>query len=121
MLNDMHGSQKLQTHEFTYNYYSKDNWEYFCSDAKNPQKLTKMSKTWIIDFGFRFPTAQTYRIGLSTIIEASKITLTPTEAYDMVNEFVGEFKMIRGQTEGTITWKRFPSGPRTFIDSHPGG
>jgi len=121
MLSDMLGPQKLQKHEFTYNYYTDDDWEYFCSEAKITQKFTKMSRTWIIAFGLRFLPAQTYRIGLSTIIEASKMTFAPTEAYDMMHEFVCEFKMVRGQTEGTVTWKRFPSDPGAVIESYPGG
>ena len=48
------------------------------------------------------------------------MTFTPTDAYDMMQAFVCEFKMIRAQTEGTVTWKRFPSDPRGFIESHPG-
>ena len=36
-----------------------------------------------------------------------------------MEEFVGEFKMVRAQTEGN-TIKRFPSDPVAFIESHPG-
>ena len=78
-----------------------------------------MSKIWMNDFGLRFPSGQTYRIGLSTIIEASEMTLTPTEAFDMMEDFVAEFRMIRTQNEGRVTFKRFPSDPETFTESHP--
>ena len=52
------------------------------------------------EFGLRFPSGQTYRIGLPTIIAPSEITLTPTEAYDLMEDFVAEFRMIRTQNDG---------------------
>ena len=93
----------MQTHVFTYRYYNVDDWVLFGSEATNTQKFNRMRKIRMNDFGLRFPSGQTYRIGLSTIIEASKMTPTPTEAFDMMEDFVREFRMIRAQNEG----KRF--------------
>ena len=119
MLSDMPGSQKMQSHVFTYNYYNAGDWAFFCSLATTTAKFNKMSKIWMERFGLRYPTGQTYRTGLSTIIVASGMTLTPSAAYELGLEFSSEFKMIRAQTEGDTTFKRFPQNPSTFAVSNP--
>ena len=117
---DMHGSQKLQTHDYTYNYYTEEEWAYWGGTASMLQKFTRMSKAWL-KWGLVFPTGPTFRTGLATIMVASPptSTYTPTHVHALFEEFVSEFRNLRTVHPVVPTFKKFPFHPDAFIVLHP--
>ena len=117
---DMHGSQKLQTHDYTYNYYTEDEWAYWGGTASMLQKFTRMSKAWL-KWGLVFPTGPTFRTGLATLMVASPptSTYTPTHVHALFEEFVSEFRNLRNVHSVVPTFKKFPFHPDAFIVLHP--
>jgi hypothetical protein len=113
-----HGSKKMQTHLYTYNYYSDDSWSVFGGTGSYKIKFNKMSKDWLA-WGLRFPSSPTFRIGLATIIVASKTEVTPTHALDLMKEFNTEFKVVRDAYPGDATLKVFPVSSNDFKTMYP--
>ena len=115
---DMHGGQTCQTHLFTFNYYTDDQWSFFGGVAVFKRKFNMMSKAWL-HWGLRFPSGPTYRRGLATILVASDLTATTTHAHLLFVEFTTEFKMLRDLIPGETNLKIFPSHASAFATLYP--
>ena len=114
-----HGAQKSQTHLAGHNYHDNDGWEFFMDPTKTLKtKMTGMSKAWL-KWGLRFPSAPTFRSGLSMLAVCCKLDLSPTKAREHMLEFTTEFRKLRSLYPGDATLKVFPVDPADFKSTHP--
>lgn len=119
VISTAHGTQKSQTHLAGHNYHDSDDWEFFMDPTNSlKQKMTGMSKTWL-KWGLRFPSAPTFRSGLSMLVVCCKLDLSPTQAREHMLEFTNEFRKLRGLYPGAATLKVFPVDPADFKSTHP--
>ena len=119
VISTAHGAQKSQTHLAGHNYHVSDDWEVFMDPANSlKQKMTVMSKAWL-HWGLRFPSAPTFRSGLSMLSVCCKLDLSPLQAHEYMLEFTGEFRKLRGLYPGDTTLKVFPVDPADFKSTHP--
>lgn len=119
VISTAHGAQKSQTHLAGHNYYVSDEWELFMDPTKSlKQKMTIMSKAWL-KWGLRFPSAPTFRSGLSMLVVCCKLDLSPTQAHEHMVEFTKEFRKLRSLYHGDATLKVFPVDPADFKSTHP--
>jgi len=84
-------------------------------------KFIVMSKAWL-KWGLVYPVGSTFRIGLATIVVASRSTDSPdqTRLNDLYNEFVAEFRKERKPDSGPATFQHFPSQADAFLSLFPG-
>ena len=84
-------------------------------------KFIAMSKAWL-KWGLVYPVGSTFRIGLATIVVASRSTDSPdqTRLNDLYNEFVAEFRKERKPDSGPATFQHFPSQADAFLSLFPG-
>ena len=115
---DLHGGQKPQPHDYTYNYYDDAMWAVLGGPLSNRQKFNQVSKEWL-GWGLRYPSGPTFRTGLATILVASNSTVTAEHAHELFWEFVELFRQIRAVTDGEATLKIFPSQASAFKLMHP--
>ena len=80
--------------------------------------MTVMSKAWL-KWGLRFPSAPTFRSGLSMLAVCCKLDLSPTQAHEHMLEFTQEFRKLRTLYPGDATLKVFPVDPSDFKSTHP--
>ena len=114
-----HGAQKSQTHLAGHNYHDNDGWEFFMDPTKTLKtKMTGMSKAWL-KWGLRFPSAPTFRSGLSMLMVCCKLDPSPTQAHEHMLEFTKEFRKLRSLYPGDATLKVFPVDPADFKSTHP--
>ena len=115
---DLYAAQKLQTHLYSYNYYSADQWAFWYSTATMIEKYKEMSRIWI-SWGLLHPSGPTFRVGLATLIAASGEVATSTSAFKQMETFKIEFKAIRGSRPPLGTLKTFPRHASSFVILHP--
>ena len=118
LMGELHGGQKIQTHMFSYNYNTDDDWSYYGGTATPQQKFNRMSKTWL-RWGLRYPSGPTSRIGVSSIFVATEWTVPATQAHELYLEFTIEFRTIRELNPGEPTLKTFPSAATAFAVLYP--
>ena len=119
VISTSHGAQKSQTHLAGHNYHVSDDWDFFMDPPKSlKQKMTVMSKAWL-KWGLRFPSAPTFRSGLSMLAVCCKLDLSPTQAHEHMLEFTKEFRKLRSLYPGDATLKVFPVDPSDFKSTHP--
>ena len=115
---DLYAAQKMQTHLYSYNYYSADQWAFWYSLATMIEKYKEMSRIWL-SWGLVYPSGPTFRVGLATLIAASGEVATSTSAFKQMETFKIEFKAIRGARPAQGTLKTFPSHAPAFAMLHP--
>jgi len=118
---DLHGSQKIQHHDYSYNYYTDAEWATWEGETSMRHKFIAMSKAWL-KWGLVYPVGSTFRIGLATIVVASRSTDSPdqTRLNDLYHEFVAEFRKVRSPDSGPATFQHFPSQIEAFSSLFPG-
>lgn len=119
VISTAHGAQKSQTHLAGHNYHVSDDWDTFMDQTKFlKQKMTVASKAWL-KWGLRFPSAPTFRSGLSMLMVCCKLDPSPTQAREHMLEFTKEFRKLRSLYPGDATLKVFPVDPADFKSTHP--
>ena len=82
-MGDLHGGQKIQTHLFSFNYHTDEDWSYYGGTASLRLKFNRMSKTRL-RWGLPFPSGPNFRIGIATIFVATEMNVTATHAHEFV-------------------------------------
>jgi hypothetical protein len=119
VISTAHGAQKSQTHLAGHNYHVNEEWELLMDPTRSlKQKMTVLSKVWL-KWGLRFPSAPTFRSGLSLLVVCCKLDLSPTQAHEHMLEFTKEFRKLRSLYPGDATLKVFPVDPADFKSTHP--
>ena len=109
-----------QTHEYSYHYYTAEDWAMILSDATIKEKMRYLAKVWL-KWGLVYPSGPTFRVGLATIIVASKSTIDADTAYELLAEFTAEFRNMRGlKSSCRTTFKLFPYSPHALLFSPSG-
>ena len=101
VINTSHGTQKSQTHLSGHNCHDNDDWDFFMDpDKPLKHKMTRMSRAWL-KCGLRFPSAPTFRSGLSMLLVCCKLDLSPLQAHE---HMLNEFRKLRSLYPGEATF-----------------
>ena len=116
---ELRAGQRLQTNLWSYRYYTAAQWTIFCSLVTSMVvKFRDMSRIWM-SWGLVYHSGPTFRIGLATIHVASESIVSSKTAYEQLEEFKEEFKIIRGHRPIGATLKTFPSQPSAYSLLYP--
>ena len=116
---ELRAGQRLQTNMWSYRYYTAAQWTIFCSLVTSMVvKFRDMSRIWI-SWGLVYHSGPTFRLGLATIHVASESIVSSKTAYEQLEEFKEEFKIIRGHRPIGATLKTFPSQPSAYSLLYP--
>lgn len=122
LASDLKGGQKCQTHDYTFNYYSDEMWTLLMDPNKSMEfKMKSMSKVWL-SWGLVFPSAPTFRSGVSTLMVASNLEASPEQAKKFFNQFSTVFRSLRDvhrRTNPAATMKQFPETAAEFEAQYP--
>lgn len=122
LASNLKGGQKCQTHDYTFNYYSDEMWTLLMDPNKsNEFKMKSMAKTWL-SWGLIFPSAPTFRSGVSTLMVATNLEAKPEQAKSLFNQFTTVFRNLRDvhrRANPAATMKQFPETVAEFEAQYP--
>lgn len=122
LASDLKGGQKCQTHDYTFNYYSDEVWTVLLDLNKSMEyKMKSISREWL-SWGLIFPSAPTFRSGVSTLMVTSNLEASPDQAKSFFNQFCTVFRNLRDvhrRSNPAATMKEFPETPAEFEAQYP--
>ncbi len=122
LASDLKGGQKCQTHDYTFNYYSDEMWTVLMDPNKSMEfKMKSISRAWL-SWGLLFPSAPTFRSGVSTLMVASNLEASPDQAKSFYNQLCTVFRNLREvhrRTNPAATMKEFPETVAEFEAQYP--
>ena len=110
---------KEQHHEFVFDYFPDILWSVICSKEKMKNKLKQVAHFCVENMQLRNADAQTRRLLVATVHEASKEDKSPEECFDDFIDITESFRQKRLEIKGSQSMHTFYDDPNKFIRHYP--
>jgi hypothetical protein len=111
---------KEQHHEYVFDYFPAILWSVISSKEKMKNKLKQVAHFCIENMQLRNADAQTRRLLVATVHEASNEDKSPEECFDDFLDLTESFRQKRTEIKGSQSMHTFYDDPTKFIRHHPG-